>query len=280
MSICRLLLIVLLVCCVAVSAEDRPAVKVVSLSPSITETICQMKQEACLVGRSSACDYPAAVRQVPIAGNMGIPFLEKLAALKPDYVLASALRDNGVKKTIESLGIKVVVMPGRTIADYLSSVKVLGEIMRCPAAAEAEALRFTRQLEEFRRLAGDVPAAQRPRVYLEVWHRPLQTCGGKTFLNEMIEYAGGVNIAAGEPREYFTCSEEWILRQNPEVIIAPGMGSGKSGEIAARRGWSEVAAVKQHRIHTGLDQNAIFRLGPRTIDGIAILRECIAGKKP
>ena len=95
----------------------------------------------------------------------------------------------------------------------------------------------------------------------------------------MIEYAGGVNVAAGEPREYFACSEEWILKQNPDIIIAPGMGTGKSGQIKSRRGWSEVSAVKQNRIYTGLDQSAIFRLGPRTVEGIAILRECITGSR-
>jgi len=258
-------------------AGDNP-VRVVSLGPSITETIYQLKQDACLVGRSSACDYPSAAAKIPVAGNMGIPFMERLAVLKPDYVLASGLKDMGVKKTIESLGIKVIILPGETLNDYIASVKILGEVLKCPDAAAAEEVRFRQRLAEFRRQQTEHGWARR-KVYLEVWHRPLQTCGGKTFLNEMIEYAGGINIAAKEPREYFTCSEEWILRQNPEVIIAPGMGSGKGDEIAMRRGWSEVDAVKQNRIYTGLDQSMIFRLGPRTVDGIAILRECIMEKK-
>jgi iron complex transport system substrate-binding protein len=80
--------------------------------------IYQLGQESCLVGRSSACDYPEKVKDLPAAGNMGIPFMEKLASLKPDYVFVSGFRDKRVKKAIEELGIKVIVVPGETLSDY------------------------------------------------------------------------------------------------------------------------------------------------------------------
>ena len=82
------------------TAGDKPVapVRVVSLGPSITEIIYQLKQESCLVGRSSACDYPAEAAKLPVVGNMNIPFMERLAAARPDYVLSSDFRDKGVKK--------------------------------------------------------------------------------------------------------------------------------------------------------------------------------------
>ncbi len=270
-------LAVIMVWATTLTAGDKPTVRVASLSPCITEIICLLQQDNSLVGRSSACDYPASVTKVPVVGNMGIPFMERLAAQKPDYLLTSGFKDIGEKKTLESLGIKVVVVPAKTIKDYLQAVKTVGEILNCREAAAAEIERFSRQLNEFEQLVAQ-DGAQKRRVFLEIWAKPLMTCGGKSFLNEMIEYAGGINIAAGEGREYFSCSEEWVITQNPEIIIAPGMGAGESAKIASRRGWESIDAVTRNQIFTGLDQNLIFRLGPRTLEGIAILRECIAGK--
>ena len=270
-----LLLLSLLAASVAVSGGAGKPVRVVSLGPSITEIIYQLGKGDCLVGRSSACDYPAAALKVPVVGNFGGPFVERLAAVKPDYVLVTALKDKGARKTLESLGAKVLMLPVRTLEDYTISVKIIGEALGCPEAAAAEIARFNGAVAGFRAQAEKIPLERRPKVYLEVWHRPLQTCGGKTFINEMIECAGGVNIAAGEQREYFACSEEWILKRNPDIIISPGMGSGKSGQVSGRRGWGEIDAVKHNRIYTGLDQSSIFRLGPRTVDGIAIFKKCI-----
>ena len=149
----------------------------------------------------------------------------------------------------------------------------LGVTLNCRAAAETETARFSKALEDFKDLADKVPAASRPKVYVEVWHRPLLTCGGKTFINDLIEYAGGINIGRNEKAEYFPCSLEWIMQQNPDIIICPAMGSGKSAEVARRSGWQHISAVKNNRIYTGLEQDKLYRLGPRTLEGIALLRK-------
>jgi iron complex transport system substrate-binding protein len=252
-----------------------PSPRVVSLSPSITEIIYLLGKGSCMTGRSSACDYPAEVKKLPIAGSFGGPFLEHLASVKPDYVITTKLKDKASKLAMESLGAKVILLDDNCFDDYIKCVKTLGEILNCTAAADAEIARFTKALQDFKSKADKVPAAQRPKVYVEVWHRPMLTCGGRTFINEMIEYAGGVNIGHNEKAEYFSCSFEWILQQNPDVIICPAMGSGKSGEIAGRSGWQQISAVKSNRIYTGLEQDKLYRLGPRTIDGIAMLYKCI-----
>ena len=253
--------------------------RVVSLSPSVTETIYQLGQGARLVGRSSACDYPEAAVKLPVAGGFGKPYLERLAALKPDYVVTTLLMEQSVRKTLEGLGVKVLVLPGKTLADYGTGVKALGDVLGCPEAAAKETERFERALSSFRAAAAKVPRDKRPKVYLEVWHRPPLTCGGQSFLNEMIECAGGVNIAAAEPRDYFTCSEEWVLKSDPDIVISPGMGISDGGRIKERRGWSQVAAVRDNRVYTGLDQGKVLRLGPRTVEGVAILKTCVDGGK-
>ena len=234
-----------------------------------------------MVGRSSCCDYPAEAKNLPVVGNFGIPFLENLAAVKPDYVISTALKDQTSKQSMESLGAKVIMLDNNNFDDYIKCVKALGELLNCKAAADAEIMHFSKALEDFKKQADKVPAASRPKVYVEVWHRPLLTCGGKTFINDSIEYAGGINIGRSEKAEYFPCSLEWIMQQNPDVIICPAMGSGKSSEVAERDGWQHISAVKNNRIYTGLEQDKLYRLGPRTIEGIALLRKYIlADAKP
>jgi iron complex transport system substrate-binding protein len=249
--------------------------RVVSLSPSITEIIFLLGRGNCMTGRSSACDYPEEAKKLPVTGSFGTPFLEHLASARPDYVITTKLKDKASKQAIESLGAKVIMLDDNCLNDYVKCVKILGEILNCRETANAETARFTKALEDFKSSADKVPAGQRPKVYVEVWHRPLLTCGGRTFINEMIEYAGGINIGRNEKAEYFSCSFEWIMRENPDVIISPAMGSGKSGEIAKRSGWQQLSAVKNNRIYTGLEQDKLYRLGPRTIDGIAMLRKYI-----
>ena len=272
----RSVLVVILICLsmVAQAASDRQP-RVVSLSPSITEIIFLLGKGDCLVGRSSYCDYPAEAKKLPVVGNFGVPFLEHLASVKPDYVITTKLKDKASKQAMESLGTKVILLDDNCFDDYIKCVKMLGDILNCPMSANAEAWRFSKALENFKSMADRVPAASRPKVYIEVWHRPLLTCGGKTFINDMIEYAGGINIGRNEKAEYFPCSIEWIMQQNPDIIICPAMGSGKSGEVAKREGWQQISAVKSNHIYTGIEQDKLYRLGPRTIDGIAILRKYI-----
>ncbi|MEI8246928.1 MAG: cobalamin-binding protein [Lentisphaerota bacterium] len=266
----RSVLVVILICMgLAAYAEPR----IVSLSPSITEIIFLLGKGDCLVGRSSYCDYPAEAKKLPVVGNFGAPFLEHLASVKPDYVITTKLKDKASKQAMESLGAKVIMLDDNCFDDYIKCVKMLGDILSCQAAANAEVWRFSKALENFKIQADKVSAASRPKVYIEVWHRPLLTCGGKTFINDMIEYAGGINIGRNEKSEYFPCSIEWIMQQNPDIIICPAMGSGKSGEVAKREGWQQISAVKNNHIYTGVEQDKLYRLGPRTIDGIAILRK-------
>ena len=276
----RILLTATLFSCLGLSVQSASLptphnLRVISLSPSITEIIFILGKGNCLVGRSSACDYPEAVKQLPVAGNFGVPFLEHIANLKPDYVITTKLKDKASQQAMESLGAKVIMLEDRCFDDYIKSVKALGCILNCKAEAEAEATRFSKTLDEFKSKAELVPVSSRPKVYIEVWYRPLLTCGGKTFINEMVEYAGGVNIGRNEKAEYFSCSFEWILQENPDVIICPAMGYGKSAEISSREGWEHISAVKNNRIYTGMNQDMIYRLGPRTIDGITILRKYV-----
>ncbi len=101
------------------------------------------------------------------------------------------------------------------------------------------------------------------------------TIGNKSFVNDLISYAGGKNIASDLNKEYFNCSVEWIILSNPDVIICPAMKTNRVADILSRDGWQNISAVKKKQIFTGLNDDLIYRLGPRILSGIEELKQCI-----
>jgi iron complex transport system substrate-binding protein len=255
----------------AASAADK--LRVVSLSPSITETIFKLGGEALLVGRSSACDYPAAVKQLPICGDFKGPALEKLVRLKPDIVVSAMFNDKGVISNIERLGIKFYLLPAKTLSDYPLTVKKLGEILNLKSAANAEISRFTSKLRAFRIATKKIPLAIRPTVLLLIYDRPLMSVGKKSFINELITIAGGRNIAGEIDRSYFNCSMEWVMKQQPQVIVMPDSSSQKIAETCTHAGWRMLNAVHNKRLYYQNHNDIIYRLGPRVLEGIAVLHK-------
>lgn len=260
-----------------VCAEENP--RVVSLSPSLTEIVFQLGKGACLVGRSAVCNYPEEASKIPVAGNLGSPYMEKLAVLKPSILIISSFQDPSVRKTLENMGVKVVVLPMDSIDCYFSGVKELGKILHCEAAAEKEIERVKKGLESFKENIKSTVPEKRPVVYLEVWNRPLMTVGKKSFINDFINYAGGKNVAGNEAKDYFTCSEEWVIISNPDIIISPAMGKEQMKDILNRSGWSGITAIKNKRVYLALNQDLIYRLSPRILDGIEVLHKCIYPEK-
>ncbi|MDD5697946.1 MAG: helical backbone metal receptor [Victivallaceae bacterium] len=265
-------------CCLTFSVRGetgKSAVRIVSLSPCLTEIIFKLGKGGAMVGRSTACDYPGEVENIPVAGRFGVPFLEKLLVRKVDVVVASSLVDRSMKDKIQSMGVKFRLLPTESINDYFNAVKRLGEILGCEDRAEAEIDRVRKGLAKYRDELGRLPERGRPSVYLEVWNHPMMTVGKKSFINDYITYAGGRNIAGAVDRGYFACSAELVLTSRPQVIIAPSMGKNRAGEIRERNCWADIPAVKNNRIYVNLNSNLIFRLGPRILESIELLRKCI-----
>jgi iron complex transport system substrate-binding protein len=255
------------------ASSSRPLV--VSLSPNATEMVFALGCGDLLVGRSSACDYPAAALEVPSVGSFGNPSLDQIASLRPRYVLSTLAKGSAFRANLARFGIEYVELPCARLADYETCIRTLGGLLGCSERAAAEIERFRGKIEPIREKTAALPEAGRPRVYLEVWNRPLKTCGRDSFVGDLIECAGGINIGKVQAQDYWTCSDEWVIAADPEVIICPSMGAGAPAEVAARTGWGDVAAVKSGRVHSGIDPSLVFRLGPRTPEAVVILHGLI-----
>lgn len=257
---------------VNVTGADK-RLRVISLSPSLTETIFKLGGQDTLVGRSSACDYPLTAKKITICGDYKGPVLETLVRLKPDIVVSAMLKDKGVISNIERLGIKFYLLPVKKMNDYPLTVKKLGEILNLQQAARTEIARFTKKLKYFKIAAKKIPSALRPTVLLLVCDRPLMSVGKKSFINELITIAGGHNIAEKIERSYFNCSMEWVVKEQPQVIIMPDCSLKKITEISERPGWRVLDAVRNKRIYHKDNNDILHRLGPRVLEGIETLHK-------
>lgn len=270
----KLAVLLLLGCCILLHAAEKK-LRVVSLSPSLTETIFQLGKGDLLVGRSLVCDYPEAAKRLPVAGNFNQPNVERLAMTRPDYVVCTDFRDAAMINKLKALGMKVLILRDKSIDSYFDCVKQLGKIMNCEDVAEKEVQRLKSGLAKYKTEAAAIPVGKRPKVFFMLWDSPIMSIGKKSFLTDFISYAGGRSITAAIDHDYFSSSLEYVLVKKPEVMICPSMHVDKTKEFKLRTGWKELPAVKNGRVYGGLNPDLMFRLGPRMLESIQLLKDCI-----
>ena len=254
-------------------AAEKKLVRIVSLSPNISEAIFALGEEKCLVGRSNVCNYPEAAEKISIAGQFGRPNVERVIALKPDYIISSALQDQALIKRFKQFGIKVIFLPDKSFADYFKTLKILGEILECPKKSENICRQARAELNKFRKTAEKIQEAEKIKVLFVIQDTPLITIGRDSFITDMIHLAGGVSVTAKRPKAYFYCPLEWILIHQPDVLILPAMPETRAKELVTRPGWKSLKAVKNGKLFYKMNPDVLSRMGPRSVDGIKLLQK-------
>lgn len=243
----------------SVTLAKRPE-RLISIGPSITEFLYALGAGPRVVGDDDFSDAPAAAKAVEHVGGVKINF-EKVVSLKPDLVLSVKFSDGTIEKLV-SAGLTVLVVDPQTAGDVARTAILLGKAVG--ADGEAMAQDIQKRVDAVR--ATTAKAASQPRVYHEIDASDptkIFTVGPGSYIADLIEIAGGVNIAAKAATAYPQLSAEEILRADPEVIVlAAGDYSAKPEQVAARPGWSVLTAVKANRIGT-IDPNLVNRPGPR-----------------
>ena len=250
-------------------------VRIVSLAPSLTEIICAIGAEDCLVGRSSACQAPAGiVKRVPVAGDFGAPVLETLAKLAPHVVVTVDSEDGSTGAAVRQMGIQYERVNCRTLDDIPRAIRRIGQLLNREKPAQELAGKIETELAALRR---EPKPAKPARVFLEVWGDPLMTAGKTAFLSELIELAGGQNVMGDVNRDFFPVAPETVLGRNPDVIILLEARDVAAAQktISQRAGWSEMNAVRNGRVCAGLDRGTLEVPGPRVLESVRILRGCL-----
>ena len=245
--------------------------RIVSLAPSITETVFALGFGNRLVGVTTYCDYPAAARQIAKIGGFMNPSLESIVAKRPDLVLGvNSVTDPVKAEEMERLGLNVNLISLANVSEILASIRMIARLLGSPASGETAARKITGQIARVKQRVAPVP---RRSTLLVVGLRPLVAVGGKNFIDELISFAGGENIAGSAAQPWLNLPDEYVLAKAPQVIIEAGMGSERGASIAHWADLKSIPAVKNGRVYT-YTSDKILRPGPRigeALDEIARL---------
>ena len=247
-----------------------PPQRVVSLLPSLTETVCALGECSRLVGTDRYSDWPAEVQRLPKLGGLDDAQIERIVALRPDLVLAAP--SHRLVERLQSLGLAVLVLDSRTHADALRSIELLGRAFRKPDAAHALAAGIERDLQA---AAARVPPARRgQRVYFEVDDGPY-AAGPASFLGETLTRLGMANIIPVAMGPFPRLNPEFVVRARPDIVMG---GSRALGEMSLRPGWHALPALqRQQTCAFGREQSDVLvRPGPRLGQAALLLADCIA----
>lgn len=251
--------------------------RVVSLAPSLTEIVCAVGGTEVLAGRTSACDYPEDIKEsVPVTGQFGKPDLELMVSISPTLVLDVDLADEAVGAQMEKLGFKRERIRCENMNDICEAIVRVGELLESEETAKKIAAELWEGIEKLRKEAASI--TNRPRVYVETWNDPLWTVGKDTFISELIYLAGGVNIGDEIDRKHFQVDDEWVVSRNPDVVLCLYMADDTPAREAMmkRDGWQKINAIKNKRVYDHFDKNTILRPGPRVMEGLKAVKECLA----
>lgn len=250
-----------------------PPQRVVSLLPSLSETVCELGQCHRLVGVDRYSNYPATLQKLPQLGGGLDPNIEAVVAMRPDLVLISI--SSRAAERLEALGLKVVVLEPKTHADVQ---RVLRKVAQALGQPVAEADKVWRHIDAaVSAAAQSLPApAKATRVYFEVNRAPYGA-GASSFIGETLTRLGVQNILGPELGPFPKLNPEFVVRANPDLIM---VGARNFTGMTDRPGWKGMRALRDNRLCVfSLDESdMLVRPGPRMAEAARLMAGCIADK--
>ncbi|UST55405.1 helical backbone metal receptor [Comamonadaceae bacterium OTU4NAUVB1] len=251
----------------------RPPQRIVSLLPSLTESVCALGACDRLVGVDRYSNSPAPVRALPQVGGGLDPNVEAIVALRPDVVLLS--QASRVTQRLEALGVKVIALEPRTSADVRRVLDTLGAVLGVD-----DAQHVWRAIDAgVAAAAQSLPAAARgARVYFEVNNAPY-AAGETSFIGETLIRLGARNVVPAALGPFPKLNPEYVVRADPELIM---VGARSAAGLEQRPGWGAIRAVREQRIcrFTPEESDVLVRPGPRMAEAARLMARCLSEKAP
>jgi len=255
---------------------DRAPQRIVSLLPSLTETICALGACGRLVATDRYSDWPVEVKALPKTGGLEDAEIESIVRLAPDLVLLS--RTQRITGRLHELGVESFALDTETYAAITREVTVVGAILGVPERAAA----LNREIETAVDSLGARARSHRhgagPSVYFEVDRAPY-AAGPASFIGEMLTRLGARNIVTPDLGPFPKLNPEYVVRRNPDVIF---VRPTDEPHLAQRPGWERIRAVKERRLCSfapSVDAT-IVRPGPRVAEGMSAIEDCLERVSP
>lgn len=240
--------------------------RVISLAPSLTETVFALGLKDRLVGDTDYCDYPAEAMRKPKVGGTMNPNIEQIAALKPDLVLVT--KEGNRLETLhalEMLGIPTYATDAHTVGEIISSTQRIADLLGASEAGQAVVADLQRRLDVLQQKLAGVPPR---RALFVVWSEPLMSVGRGTFIADAMRVSGAVSIVDSET-PWPQVSLEEVVHQQPEYLVFASSHSDGAHDfdaIANRPGWRLMDAVRNRRF--AVISDAVIRPAPRLISAV------------
>lgn len=254
----------------------QPPQRLITLLPSITETVCALGACDRLVATDRYSDWPAAVRALPKAGGLDDAEIELIVSLKPDLVILS--RSQRITDRLGGLGIASLSLETDRYGDIEHNIDVLGRILGVPGRATRLNAAIAAQVRAIGETARAVRVGAGPRVYFEVDRTPY-AAGPTSFIGELLTRVGARNIVTADLGPFPKLNPEYVVRYPPDVIF---VSAADATTLAERPGWDQLRAVKEQRYCSFPAEvnDTLVRPGPRVAAGMQAIADCLRRVAP
>ena len=241
--------------------------RIVSLSPGATEMLFAAGAGEQVIATVEYSNDPPAARRIPRIGDVAAIDMERLAALRPDVVVAWPGGGNPAqRRKIASLGIAIYDQQVERLAELAGSLRRLGALAGTVSPADSAAAALEARLQRLQRAyAYGSWHGQRPSVLLQVWNRPIYTVGGRQLMSDALATCGARNLFGDLPEPAPLVDIEAVIARNPDVILAVAPAGEGEAWVADWQRFPTLEAVRHRRVAVFEDQ-ALSRLGPTVIE--------------
>ncbi len=251
----------------------KPPQRIVSLLPSLTETVCALGQCDKLVGVDRYSNWPESMAKLPRMGGGIDPNIESVVAAKPDLVLMATSARGAERLT--ALGLTVLALEPRSHADVQRVMRIVAQALDVPAA---ESDRVWRHIDAaVNAAAQSVPAkAKGQRVYFEVSAAPYGA-SESSFIGETLQRLGAGNILPASLGPFPKINPEFVVRAQPDIIM---VGDSNFADMTTRPGWQNMRAMRTHRVchFKSEESDVLVRAGPRMDEAARLMAKCLTDK--
>ena len=246
--------------------------RIVSLTPSITETLFALGVEDRVVGVTDSCDYPVAANSKPHVCSWFSPDIERITALKPDLILGLSTAHNQMGPLLEAKGIRLILFNPVSVEESFHDMDYMGYLLGTSSLARSLVndlqLRVTKLTKQVELLL----TAERLTVsrVLDIDGEQLIVAGPKSFQYDVIKQAGGINVTTGINEAYPTVPFERFKTWNPDMIFLCGSDQSYISRLQADPKWQSLTAIRNGKIHQ-FDCSLTCRTGPRIVNMAELL---------
>jgi iron complex transport system substrate-binding protein len=251
---------------------EKPAERIISLAPSLTELVYAAGAGARLIGVVEYSDYPASADSLPVVGRFDGLDIEKILELKPDLIVA--WQSGNPKSSItqlKNLNLEVYVAEPKNLSSIASHIEKLSVLTGTESRAQIA-------IQEFNSIYGEIKRRynnkSKVKIFYQLWDRPIITVGGNELINDIIELCGGENIFGDLPQLAPKIDQESVLIRNPKVIVASGSNTERPQWLDEWKLWPQLTAVAEENLHFIIPE-LLQRHTPRALVGTRQMCEYI-----